>query len=120
VSATWKLGVAGAGLLAAVLAIVGSLAACSNGTGTCPAKETIQPGASCDNDDLQCAFDLATPDPSCDGTQTTIATSCTCKKGTWSCPDPVACSTDAGGGDETSTGDDGGSGGDANQDAGHD
>jgi hypothetical protein len=72
------------------------LGACNTATGECPAKETIVPGASCTETDLQCAFDLATPSPACDGTSTTIPTSCTCTSSAWACPSPVQCSTDGG------------------------
>jgi hypothetical protein len=77
------------------LGLFAGLGACNSGTGNCPAKETIQPGASCDDEHLQCAYDLATPAPACDGTSTTISSSCTCTNGTWACPDPVACEAGA-------------------------
>ena len=74
--------------------------ACNRGTGFCPAAEAIQPGAACDNDDLQCAYDLTSPSVACDGTSTVISTSCTCSNGTWSCPDPVDCSSSEDAGDQ--------------------
>lgn len=51
----------------------------------------IRPGVSCTDEGLECPHDLATQSPACDGTTTTIATSCTCENDKWSCPDPVAC-----------------------------
>ena len=85
-----------------VVGFFAAIGACNSGTGDCPAKESIQPGAPCSDDNLQCAYDLSTPSPGCDGTTTTIASSCTCMKGTWSCPSPIDC-----GGTDASTGDDG-------------
>ena len=82
-------------------AISAGLGACNSGTGDCPAKETITPGGSCSDDNLQCAFDLATPSTACDGTNTTIASSCICTKGNWVCPDPVSCGDAAPPPDET-------------------
>jgi hypothetical protein len=87
---------------AAILAVVGSLGACNSGTADCPAKETIQPGGACSDDDLQCPYDLASPSLACDGTTTVLATSCTCTKGAWVCPDAVSCP----GGDDAAPGDD--------------
>jgi hypothetical protein len=72
------------------------LGACNDGTGNCPGTGTIVPGAACDDDTLQCPFVLATPSPACDGTSAIIPSSCTCTSGTWSCPSPVQCSSDAG------------------------
>ena len=95
-----------AALFLAPLALVGAaflaLGACNSGMSDCPAKEAIQPGAACSDDDLQCAYDLSTPAPACDGTTTVLATSCTCTKGTWSCPSAVACPS----GDDGAAGDD--------------
>jgi hypothetical protein len=71
--------------------IMAATSGCNNGTGDCPPKGSIQPGAACSDDTLQCAYDLSTPSPACDGTTTTIASSCTCTKGTWVCPSAVAC-----------------------------
>ncbi len=93
----------------AVVAVAGALAfhaACNSGTGSCPSSG-VDPGASCDDEHLQCAYTLATPSAACDGTQTTIASSCTCTHGTWACPDPFECEAGA-----AETGDDGGGGGD--------
>jgi hypothetical protein len=70
-----------------------------NDVGSCPGKETITPGGACSGDSLECAYDLATPSPACDGTSTTIATSCVCTSGAWVCPSAVSC---------PSAGDDGG------------
>jgi hypothetical protein len=86
-----------------VAALVAALGGCNSGTGDCPPKASIQPGGSCSDDDLQCPYDLSTPSPACDGTTTTIPSSCTCTDGTWACPSPVVC----GGGDAAATGDGG-------------
>jgi hypothetical protein len=116
---------------AIVVGIAGATVAC-NDTGTCPATANVQPGGSCDSDDLQCAYTLSTPSAACDGTSTTIATSCVCSHGTWTCPSPYAC--EAGGGEggpgddggDAASGDDGGDaasgddGGDAANDVGAD
>jgi hypothetical protein len=112
---TLKLGILGAGAVA-VLFIMQN--ACNTGFADCPAKETITPGDSCKDDNLQCAYDLTGPAPACDGTQATIATSCTCNKGHWSCPDPVACdgggtADEAGSTDEGGASTDGGPGADS-------
>jgi hypothetical protein len=93
-------------LAAATWALLG---ACNTGAGDCPAKEAIQPGAACDDDQLQCAYDLPTPSAACDGTTTVIATSCTCTKKAWSCPSPFVCGEGAAGDDaakEAGSGDD--------------
>jgi hypothetical protein len=92
--------------LAAVLAAIavsgaGALGGC-NDVGSCPAPAAITPGGSCSGDSLECAYDLPSPSPACDGTNTTIPTSCVCTKGSWVCPSPVSCeggSGDDGGGD---------------------
>jgi hypothetical protein len=92
-------------------ALVGAVTvafACNSGVGSCPDKTAISAGASCSDDNLQCPYDLATPNPSCDGTNTTIETSCTCTSGTWVCPDAVECPAAEDGGDEAATDDDGG------------
>ncbi len=62
-----------------------SLAGCS--ADTCPATKTIKQGGACDNEALQCPYDLSPP---CDGVK---ATSCTCTSGAWVCP---ACETEGG------------------------
>lgn len=92
------------------IALVGLMFACNHGLGFCPAKEDVQPGGACDSEELQCAYDLTTPNDTCDGTSTVVSTSCVCTKGAWSCPDPVDCSS--AGGDQDS-GDQGGDQGDA-------
>jgi len=88
------LGVVGAVAVASLTAFT-TVTACNNGTGTCPDKAGIVPGASCSDDTLQCAFDLMTPAVACDGTTTTIETSCTCTDGTWACPSAVECDSGA-------------------------
>ena len=66
----------------------------------CPAKEQIKPGASCGSSDMQCAYDV--PQTACDGTKSTVESSCFCTDGKWSCPDEWACETsDEDAGDET-------------------
>ncbi len=75
----------------------------------CPSKSSIQNGASCSDDNLQCPFDVT--QTACDGTVTTVSSSCICQSGAWSCPDNWQCSTDAG----DDAGDDG-SGGSIGQD----
>ena len=99
-----------AGACAAALVAAALILSGCNDVGSCPAKTSITPGSACEGDSLECAYDLATPSPACDGTSTTISTSCTCTKGTWACPAPVACapSGDDGGGDDGG-GDDGSS-----------
>ena len=88
------------------IALLSWLAACgiNSGTGDCPAAASIQPGAGCSDDFLQCPYNLATESPLCDGTKTILATSCTCTKGTWSCPSAVSCE---GGGGAADAGADG-------------
>jgi hypothetical protein len=92
-------------------ALLVTMGACNTGLGDCPAKETIQPGGSCSDNLLQCPYDLMTASFACDGTSTVINTSCTCTKGTWSCPSPAACDGGAMGADGSGGGDDGGDGG---------
>ncbi len=86
---------------ALTVGLVLALSAC-NDVGQCPAKEAVTSGGACSGDMLECAYDLATPSPACDGTNTTIATSCVCTKGVWQCPSPVSCESGAtvSGGDE--------------------
>jgi hypothetical protein len=105
---------------AAALAIGVSVTGACNDTGTCPAKSAITPGASCDNDDLQCPYDLATPSAACDGTSTTITTSCICSQGSWQCPAAFTCDAGASGDDAAEAGGDDAaeSGGDDAADAG--
>jgi hypothetical protein len=103
------------------VALVAVASGACNDQGDCPAKESIAPGAACSDDQLQCAYDLATPSAACDGTSTTIASSCICTKGAWSCPSAYSCEAGpADGGDEGGT-DEGGSGeggGEAGDDGG--
>jgi hypothetical protein len=103
---TLKLGILGAGVLAAALLVMQS--ACNTGFADCPAKEDVKPDDSCKDDNLQCPYDLTGPATACDGTQATIETSCTCDKGHWSCPDPVECDGGGGGEDEAGSTDEGG------------
>lgn len=96
----------------AVLAV--AVDAC-NDVGDCPGAGAVAPDGTCTGDMLSCPYDMATASPACDGTNTTISTSCVCTKGKWACPSPVSCPGDAtadGGGRDASSGDDGGGGGD--------
>ena len=88
------LGVAGA-VLVAFLGTFTTVTACNGGSGSCPDKAGVVPGDSCSHDKLQCAYDLMTPAVACDGTTTTIETSCTCTDGTWACPSAVECDSGA-------------------------
>ena len=97
-------------------AVITAFGAC-NQEGDCPAKGTVMPGGSCTSDALQCAYDLQTPSPACDGTSTTIASSCTCTSGAWACPSPLSC----GDGGSTEPGPDSGTaGGDSSTPPGDD
>jgi len=104
-----------------MVSLVVAVGACNNGTGDCPGKESVHPGAACSDDTLQCAYDLSTPSPACDGTTTTITSSCTCTKGTWLCPSAVDCGgstdNDASATDESAT-DDGSGGAEGSPDDG--
>ena len=86
-----------------------SVTACNTGSGKCPDKAAVVPGASCSDNKLQCAFDLVTPAVACDGTSSTVETSCTCTDLTWACPSAVECDAGA---------DPGEAGEDASEDAG--
>ena len=77
-------------VLGVFLTSVAAFGAC-NPQDDCPAKEGISPDGPCSSDMLQCAYDLVTPSPTCDGTSVTLASSCTCTSGAWKCPSPVAC-----------------------------
>lgn len=94
-------------LVLAAGAAVGA-AAC-NDTGTCPTKGSIKPDASCADDQLQCAYDLVTPSAACDGTTTSIPSSCMCTSGAWVCPEAFSC--DAGAADAADAAADGGGAG---------
>lgn len=90
------------------LVVVLALAGCTN-QGDCPAKPAIAPGGACNDETLQCAYDLASPSQACDGSQTTLATSCICTDGVWQCPEPFGCG--AGGAGGAGSGGGGGGGG---------
>ena len=68
-----------------------ALGACNSGNKACPAKESITPGGSCNDEHQQCAYALTTLNAACDGTSTAIETSCTCTNGVWACPETFAC-----------------------------
>jgi hypothetical protein len=72
------------------LAISAPMACNQSETADCPTG-TIQPGGSCSDDQLQCAYSLSTPSAACDGTSTVIPSSCTCTSGSWACPSPFEC-----------------------------
>ena len=78
-----------------VACLVVAVAACNSGAADCPAQASVQPGAPCTDDNVQCAYSLSSPSPACDGTTTTLASSCVCVDKTWSCPSPVDCGGDA-------------------------
>jgi hypothetical protein len=86
--------------------------ACS-GKATCPSHGRMVAGASCNGEDLQCAYDV--PVFNCDGTIGQLESSCSCTDGKWVCPSvvepvcPVAVPSDPG-----DAGDMGGAGGTAN------
>ena len=67
----------------------------------CPSKRDLQPWGSCSGH-MECAWDLVTASPACDGTTITIPTSCMCEQGVWKCPNAYACAPAA-----VSVGDDG-------------
>lgn len=109
--------------LGAAALLTGALGACNDAnriTNDCPTKDALVSGAACTMRDLQCPFD--TTQTACDGTVTTISTSCVCTANpgapsTWSCPAPWVCdaggarddgaASGEGGGDDGSSGDDG-------------
>lgn len=84
-----------AGLSLVFAGILAGTGACNTGLGDCPATSTIKDKGPCTDDNLECPYDLSSPNPSCDGKTTTIMTSCVCTSGTWSCPSPIDCSVDA-------------------------
>lgn len=83
-------------IFATVLVMVGS-GAC-NHQDSCPTTTPIADGMDCTSEALQCEFDVSFTD--CDGVKQTIASSCTCTSGKWSCPSEPDCEM---------AGDDGGS-----------
>jgi hypothetical protein len=87
----WPRALVFAGLLA-------TAGACNTGLGDCPATQTIQADEACTDDNLDCPYDLSSEPASCNGTTTTIKTSCVCTKGTWKCPSPVDCGGGGSGG----------------------
>lgn len=82
---------------------VSALAAtdCS-GHGTCPSHGLMVTGASCHGDQLQCPYEVTIT--ACDGTTSSIASSCSCESGQWVCPDPGTpdCSADSGASSQSS------------------
>jgi hypothetical protein len=75
------------GLFVSFIAVA-SLGACSSLADECK-KATVTPDGTCSEDALQCEYDLQ--QDNCDGTFSTVATSCVCTGGAWSCPDPIPC-----------------------------
>jgi hypothetical protein len=88
--------------------VLAAIAAC-NQQGNCPAKGSIQPGAACNEYQLQCEYDLATASPACDGTTTVIPSSCTCTDGAWVCPSAFDCDSGAAPSEDASASADGAS-----------
>jgi hypothetical protein len=87
-------------ILAVLLAVAGLAGgACGDLSSEC-ASATVSPARLCNNDGLQCPYSL--DQPNCDGTFSSVATSCVCQHGAWSCPSAVACeaATNDGGGDD--------------------
>lgn len=73
--------------LAVVAAALTAFGACSdNNTDDCPAKTALKNGDNCTSTDLTCPFDITIT--GCDGTDSTVASSCTCTSGQWVCADP--------------------------------
>lgn len=66
-----------------------------NNTDTCPSPTAIQNGAECTSTDLECPYDVPVTD--CDGTVSTVASSCTCTQNQWVCTDPTSQCPGAGG-----------------------
>jgi hypothetical protein len=80
---------------AAALAIALSPAGCqADRISDCPAKATLTNGTSCSDEGLQCPYDIVRT--ACDGTTSTVPSSCLCQGGTWSCPDSWQCTADGG------------------------
>ena len=78
--------------LAALSGLGASALYACNDIGDCPATAEVKPDAACSSDQLQCAYNLTTPDPTCMGGPTTVInSSCTCTSGAWACPAPVVC-----------------------------
>jgi hypothetical protein len=76
-----------------------------NGIVNCPSKADLQPWGACSGD-MECAWDLVSASPNCDGTIITIPTSCVCDQGVWKCPNAYACEPPAApAGDDGSTDD---------------
>jgi hypothetical protein len=100
-------------ILSAVALFLGAcclVGACNN-YDSCPSKESVAPGRPCGGDYYQCAYDLTGPSPACDGTSTTISSSCICFAGAWTCPAATTCA-DAATGDDGAGGNDGAASGD--------
>lgn len=73
--------------LVLLLFVLGAFASASTGAcnaqGDCPAPTAIKAGASCTDDQLQCAYALSADEAPC--------TSCTCTGGSWVCPTNFTC-----------------------------
>jgi hypothetical protein len=84
--------------LGLVVTLAALVAGACNNVGDCPSASAITPGGSCSGDNLECPYTLQSPSMACDGTSIDggIATSCVCSGGSWTCPSPYSCSSDAG------------------------
>jgi hypothetical protein len=76
-----------------------------NGIVNCPSKHNLQPWGACSGH-MECAWDLVSASPACDGTIITIQTSCICEQGVWQCPNAYACQSAAVSSGEDDSGDD--------------
>ena len=73
-----------------------------SGRGSCPPHGEMATGATCHGEQLQCPYDVVIT--ACDGTTSTITSSCSCENGQWACPDPgVPNCSDAGSGTSSSS-----------------
>ncbi len=70
-----------------ILATVGALSSADcSGRGSCPPHGQMVTGDTCHGDQLQCPYEVTIT--ACDGTTSTVTSSCSCQNGHWACPDP--------------------------------
>ena len=70
-----------------ILATVGALSSANcSGRGSCPPHGQMVTGDTCHGDQLQCPYEVTIT--ACDGTTSTVTSSCSCQNGQWACPDP--------------------------------
>ncbi len=70
-----------------LLVALGALATANcSGRGMCPPHGQMVTGATCYGEQLQCPYGVSIT--ACDGTTSTIVSSCSCENGKWACPDP--------------------------------